>query len=131
MVVRGFCCLRPGVKGMSEHIQVYSTIGRFLEHSRVFYFRNAAIDPIDGEFYIGSADWMYRNMHARVECVVPVYDRAAKEKLWELVQLHLNDQRSTWEMNSEGNYTQRKGIETGIHQKLMDLAKHKALNEDS
>ncbi len=125
--VRGFCCLRPGVKGLSEKVRVYSTIGRFLEHSRLFYFRNAAINPIDGEFYIGSADWMYRNLHARVECVTPVYDRSLKEKLWELIQIHLNDQRQTWEMGANGNYVQRRGSEMGIHQQLMHLARQKSV----
>src|SRR5678816_709386 len=62
LVVRGFCTLKPGVPGLSENIRVISVIGRFLEHSRIFYFRNGAQDELDGEFYIGSADWMYRNL---------------------------------------------------------------------
>jgi polyphosphate kinase len=127
MIVRGFCCLRPGVKSMSERLRVISNIGRFLEHSRVFYFRNGAPDPVDGDFFIGSADWMYRNLHARVECVVPVLDRALKEKLWDVLQHHLKDQRQTWDMNSDGNYTQRKGNELGVQQFLMNQAKQKAL----
>jgi polyphosphate kinase len=126
MVVRGFCCLRPGVKGLSEKVRVYSAIGRFLEHSRLFYFRNGAVDPIDGEFYIGSADWMYRNLHARVECVTPIYDRNLRERLWELIQLHLKDHRQTWEMNSSGNYTQRTGTDTGLHQQLMGAARQRS-----
>lgn len=127
MIVRGFCCLRPGVKGMSEKVRVISTIGRFLEHSRVFYFRNGAADPVDGEFFIGSADWMYRNLHARVECVVPILDRALKEKIWEALQSYLKDQRQTWDMNSDGNYTQRKGQDIGTQQQLMNLAKQKSV----
>ncbi len=127
MIVRGFCCLRPGVKGMSEKLKVVSTIGRFLEHSRIFYFRNGAADPIDGEFFIGSADWMYRNLHARVECVVPVLDRALKEKIWEILQSYLKDQRQTWDMNSDGNYTQRKGSDVGVQQTLMNIAKQKSV----
>jgi len=127
MVVRGFCCVRPGVKGLSERLRVYSVIGRFLEHSRIFYFRNGAQDPIDGEFYIGSADWMYRNLHARVECIVPIFDRQLKEKIWELIFLHQKDQRQTWEMNSDGSYTQRKGSEIGIQQQLMNLAKQRSV----
>jgi polyphosphate kinase len=127
MVVRGFCCLRPGVKGLSERLRVLSCIGRFLEHSRMFYFRNGAADPLDGEFYIGSADWMYRNLHARVECIVPIFDRALREKLWDLIQLHENDQRQTWDMNSDGNYKQRSGSEVGVHQHLMSAAKLKSV----
>lgn len=126
MMVRGFCCLRPGVKGLSERIRVMSSIGRMLEHSRIFYFRNGAADPIDGEFYIGSADWMYRNLHARVECIVPILDRALREKLWEVLQAYLKDQRMTWDMNSDGNYTQRKGSDPGVQQILMNMAKQKS-----
>ncbi len=127
MIVRGFCCLRPGVKGMSDKVKVVSMIGRFLEHSRIFYFRNGAADPVDGEFFIGSADWMYRNLHARVECVVPILDRALRERLWEILQTYLKDQRQTWDMNSDGNYTQRKGSETGVQQTLMAAAKQKSV----
>lgn len=132
MIVRGFCCLRPGVKGLSEKVKVISIIGRFLEHSRIFYFRNGAIDPIDGDFFLGSADWMYRNLHARVECVVPILDRPLREKLWEILQMYLKDQRQTWEMNSDGNYQQRKGSDSGVQQQLMNNAKLKAaLSEEN
>ena len=130
MLVRGFCCLRPGVKGMSEKVRVISTIGRFLEHSRIFYFRNGAADPIDGEFFIGSADWMYRNLHARVECIVPILDRALREKIWEILQAHIKDQRQTWDMNSDGNYVQRKGQDVGVQQHLMVLAKQKSVTHE-
>jgi polyphosphate kinase len=126
LIVRGFCCIRPGVKGMSEKVKVVSTIGRFLEHSRIFYFRNGAADPIDGEFFIGSADWMYRNLHARVECVVPVLDRPLRERIWEILQSYLKDQRQTWDMNADGNYTQRKGSDLGVQQSLMTAAKQKS-----
>lgn len=128
LIVRGFCCLRPKVPGMSERLRVTSIIGRFLEHSRIFYFRNGAADPIDGEFYIGSADWMYRNLHARVEAVVPIIDRGAREKIWEILQLSLKDERQSWQMTSEGNYVQRKSNEPGVQQLLMQLAKQRAKN---
>lgn len=130
LIVRGFCCVRPGVKGLSEKVKVISTIGRFLEHSRIFYFRNAAVDPIDGDFFIGSADWMYRNLHARVECVVPILDRSLKEKIWEVFQALLKDQRQTWDMHPDGSYTQRKGSGVGVQQLLMSLAKQKAAIHD-
>jgi len=123
LIVRGFCCLRPGVPGVSERLRVISIIGRFLEHSRVFYFRNGAVDPLDGDFFIGSADWMYRNLQARVEAIVPILDRPLKEKCWEILQLSLKDQRQTWEMNSQGDFRQRKGSDPGLHQTLMNLSK--------
>ncbi|MBX3041416.1 MAG: polyphosphate kinase 1 [Bdellovibrionaceae bacterium] len=123
LIIRGFASLRPGVKGMSEKIRVISIIGRFLEHSRIFYFRNGAADPLDGEFYIGSADWMYRNLHARVEAVVPIWERPLKEKLWEILQLSLKDQRQTWDMKSDGSYSQRKSDEPGLHATLVQLTK--------
>lgn len=125
LIVRGFCCLKPEVPGLSEKIKVISIIGRFLEHSRVFYFRNGAVDPLDGDFFIGSADWMYRNLNTRVEAIVPIVDRASKEKLWEVLQLSINDQRQAWDMDSEGNYTQRKTGEMGIHSQLMNLTKQR------
>jgi polyphosphate kinase len=107
LIVRGFCTLKPGVPGLSENIRVVSVIGRFLEHSRVFYFRNGADDPVDGEFYIGSADWMYRNLLARVEAVVPIEGRALRERLWEVLQVMLNDPRQAWDMQPDGSYVQR------------------------
>lgn len=125
LLVRGFCCVRPQLKGMSENVRVFSTIGRFLEHSRLFYFRNAAENPIDGDFYIGSADWMYRNLHARVECIVPILDRQLKEKLWDVIQYHLKDHRQTWDMDSNGKYMQRKGQDPGVQTVLMNQAKIK------
>ena len=126
LLVRGFCCLRPGVVGLSEKLRVTSSIGRFLEHSRLFYFRNGAENPLDGEFYIGSADWMYRNLHARVECIVPIKEKSAREKLWELIQGHLKDQRQTWDMHSDASYTQRKGADPGIQSLLMQTTKTRA-----
>ncbi|MNK94377.1 Polyphosphate kinase [compost metagenome] len=132
MFVRGFCCLRPGVKGMSENLRVTSLIGRFLEHSRLFYFRNGAADPVDGEFFLGSADWMYRNLHARVEAIVPVLDRSLKEKCWEIIQLCMKEQRQAWHMASDGSYTRKASNDIGLHQILMQLAKTKAkLSEET
>lgn len=125
LIVRGFCCLRPGVPGLSERIRVISVIGRFLEHSRIFYFRNGMIDPIDGDFFIGSADWMYRNLHARVEAIVPVLDRHLKEKCWEILQLCLKDQRQVWQMQPDGSYIQRKSQDAGVHLKLMIMAQQR------
>jgi len=129
LIVRGFCCLRPRVAGMSERIRVISVIGRFLEHSRVFYFQNGAVNPLEGEFFIGSADWMYRNLHARIETVVPIEELSLKERLWEIFEIMLKDRRSAWEMNSDGTYTQLKpqtpDQEAGTHKTLMLLTKQR------
>jgi polyphosphate kinase len=127
LIVRGFCGLRPGVSGLSERIRVTSIIGRFLEHSRIFYFRNGAQDPVDGEFFIGSADWMYRNLHARVEAIVPILDRNLREKIWEILQLSLKDQRQAWDMASDGSYKQRTGADIGTHVQLMNITKARVL----
>ena len=129
LIVRGFCTLRPGVPGMSENIRVMSIIGRFLEHGRIFYFRNNNDDPRDGEYYIGSADWMYRNLHARVEAICPVEDRGLRARLWQILSICLNDQRQCWDMQSDGSYKLRQPVglpenapeAMGTHQALMNL----------
>ena len=102
LIVRGFCCLRPGIPGFSESIRVRSVIGRFLEHSRIFYFAAGSADPLDGEFFIGLADWMFRTLSHRVEVVTPVFARSAREKLWEILDVSLGDQRQAWVMASDG-----------------------------
>ncbi len=128
LLVRGFCTLRPETPGLSDRIHVMSVIGRFLEHSRIFYFRNGAADPVDGEFYIGSADWMYRNLQARVEAVVPIERRSARERLWFILQTMLNDGRQAWDMHADGSYVQRRiDGDIGTHQTLMNLARQEAV----
>lgn len=124
LIVRGFCCLRPGVSGQSENIRVISIIGRFLEHSRLFYFRNGNENPLDGDFFIGSADWMHRNLHGRVEAIVPIFDRQLKEKLWQTLELCLTDDRQSWLMQPDGRYKKRDSSESGVQHKLMQIAKH-------
>jgi polyphosphate kinase len=125
LIVRGFCVLRPGVPKMSENISVSSIIGRYLEHSRIFYFRNAAADEVDGEFFIGSADWMYRNLQARVEAAAPIEKRPLRLRLWEILQILLNDKRQAWDMHADGSYIQRipGPNDIGSQQMLMTLAK--------
>jgi polyphosphate kinase len=133
LVVRGFCCLRPGVPGRTEGIRVRSIIGRFLEHSRIFHFAAGQDDPLDGEFYIGSADWMYRNLSGRVEVVTPVIARPAKQKLWETLDVMLQDRRQAWVLNHDGVYTQlhpgaaaEESQTKGTHHVLMERARRAA-----
>lgn len=103
LIVRGICCLRPGVEGASENIRVISVIGRFLEHSRLFFFAN----DTEPEYYIGSADWMTRNFDRRVEAIVPVDDVLLHEKLHSLLVTSLEDNREAWDLAADGVYTQR------------------------
>jgi polyphosphate kinase len=104
LLVRGFCCLRPGIAGLTENVRVRSIIGRFLEHGRLFHFANGCEEPLDGEFLIGSADWMDRNLSRRVEAVAPVENRRLKERLWEVLQVQLADLRNAWLMLEDGSY---------------------------
>ena len=101
--IRGLCCLRAGVPGLSENIRVFSTLGRFLEHSRIYRFENGG----DPEFYIGSADWMQRNLDRRVETVVPVTDSTLKQELEQTLKIYDNDNCSTWDMEADGQYVKR------------------------
>ena len=105
LIVRGFCCLRPGVPGLSENIRVRSVIGRFLEHSRVFYFANGNENPAEGDFWFGSADWMHRNLNHRVEAATPVLDPSARERLWHVLDVLWRDRRNAWEIDSDGGHT--------------------------
>jgi polyphosphate kinase len=112
LVVRDICRLRPGIEGLSETVDVVSIVDRFLEHSRIFYFENGATsgatgDGRDPEYYVGSADWMTRNLDNRVEAVAPVTDRRLREQLRFVLDLCLQDNRSAWEMDSDGRYHQR------------------------
>ncbi len=107
LLVRGPCTLRAGVPGLSENIRVISVVGRLLEHSRMFYFRAGAESETDGEFLMGSADWMYRNLHARVEVVAPVKEVHQRKRCWEIFQTMLQDRRSAWDMLPDGTYRQR------------------------
>jgi polyphosphate kinase len=101
LIVRGACMLRPGVPGLSQTVHVRSIVGRFLEHSRIYYFRNGG----DDEVYIGSADWMARNFDRRVEVVTPVLDPQLKSYLKDTVlPAYLRDNVSARILTSEGSY---------------------------
>ena len=133
LIIRGFCCLRPGVPGHTENIRVRSIIGRFLEHSRILYFANGSQDPADGEYFIGSADWMFRNLSKRIEVVTPVFAPDPKQRLWEILDICLRDQRQAWVLGPDTKYVQLHPEEgasgpegVGTHQTLMDLALERA-----
>ncbi|NCF38321.1 MAG: polyphosphate kinase 1 [Gammaproteobacteria bacterium] len=105
LIVRDTCRLRPGIPGLSENIRVFSVVGRFLEHSRIYYFENAG----NPEYYIGSADAMMRNLEHRVEVVAPVEDPELQARLRHLIDTQLSDEFSIWQMHSDGSYVQLKG----------------------
>jgi polyphosphate kinase len=105
LIIRGMCCLRPGLSGHSESISVVSILGRFLEHSRVFWFANGD----DPEIFIGSADWMPRNLDRRVEAVVPVDEPRLRQQLERLLELYLADRGGSWDMASDGTFQRREG----------------------
>jgi polyphosphate kinase len=132
LIVRGFSVLAAGVPGATDNVRIISVIGRFLEHSRIFFFQNGSADPLGGEFYIGSADWMRRNLSERVEAVAPVEAAPLRARLWEILDVMLRDHRQAWDMQPDGSYVQRKPVEgatgpeaVGTHQSLMDLTRRR------
>ena len=104
LIVRGFCCLRPGVPGLSENIRVMSIVHRFLEHSRLYYFAN------DGapQYYIGSADWMSRNLSDRVEAITPIESPLLQKELDYILKAVLADRAQAWDLQSDGTYVRRR-----------------------
>ncbi|WP_338038651.1 polyphosphate kinase 1 [Neosynechococcus sphagnicola] len=131
LVIRGMCCLRPGIPNVSENIRVISIIGRFLEHARIFYFQNQGQE----EVFIGSADWMSRNLNRRVEAVVPVEDAEIAKDLQEILGVMLADNRQAWDMQSDGHYIQRQPSpntpEQSSQRLLMDMASQEAAGKRS
>jgi polyphosphate kinase len=122
LLIRDTCRLRPAIPGLSENTRVVSVVGRFLEHSRIYYFRNGGKE----QYLIGSADAMKRNLEARVEVVVPVEDRKLRRELRTILDTQLNDMRSAWDMQADGSYIQRRpagGTEQrGSQEILIELA---------
>ena len=122
LIVRDTCRLRPGIPGLSDNVRVISIVGRFLEHSRIYYFQNGG----EEEYYIGSADSMMRNLEHRVEIIVPVEDAPLCADLRQIFELHLNDQRSAWDMQSDGTYVQRQPVGeedmAGVQERLIAAA---------
>ena len=101
LLVRGICCLRPGVPGLSDTIRVRSLVGRFLEHSRAFRF---GADPETAEYVVGSADIMPRNLDRRVEALVPVRAPALRRRLSEVLDVELSDDTQVWELDGRGDW---------------------------
>ena len=117
LIVRGICCLRPGIPDVSDRIRVVSIVGRFLEHSRVWHFANGG----DEEFYVGSADWMPRNFDRRVEAVAPVENPALHERIRSLLATYLEDNRQAWDLDADGRWHQREpdGVVRASHERLV------------
>ncbi|MFB6310066.1 MAG: polyphosphate kinase 1 [Salinirussus sp.] len=103
LIVRDICRLRPGIEGISDTVDVISIVGRFLEHSRIFRFQNAG----EPEYFIGSADWMERNLNNRVEAVTPILEKRLQNRLDQILETCLADNRNAWELQSDGEYVQR------------------------
>jgi len=103
LIIRDSCLLRPGIPGLSENIRVVSLVGRFLEHARIYYFRNNGQE----QYFIGSADLMKRNLERRVEVIAPVESPVLQAQLREILNLQLTDRRGVWDMQPDGSYTRR------------------------
>jgi polyphosphate kinase len=121
LFVRGICCLRPGIPGESERIRIVSVIGRFLEHSRLWKFENGGAP----EYWLGSADWMPRNLDRRVEAMVPIFDKALHPRLDAVLNVFLTDNRQAWDLQPDGIWVQRHAGDEG------ERASHRRLLRDS
>lgn len=128
LIIRDTCRLRPGIPGLSETVSIISVVGRFLEHSRIFYFQNAG----EEEYFIGSADCMTRNLESRVEVVTPIENPEARTILRQIINTQLQNQRSVWEMQADGQYIQRRPVDDqavlGAQEQLIQLT-HKRFKE--
>ena len=103
LIVRGICCLRPGVPGLSENIRVRSVVGRFLEHSRIWEFAHGGVDG-GPAWYIGSADMMPRNLDRRVEAIVPILDASLQQRVVGILDLLLEDNQLAWTLAHDGGW---------------------------
>ena len=127
MVIRGICCLKPGIDGLSENITVRSIVGRFLEHSRIVCFANGKELPSkDAKVYISSADWMPRSFHRRVEAMLLVDDAETRRRiLEEIMHFNLNDTEQSWILDSDAKYTRMNDSKNkfNIHKEFLKIAK--------
>ena len=133
LIIRGICCLRTGIPGISENITVHSIVGNFLEHSRIFYFRNDGFE----EYYMGSADWMPRNLDRRVEITFPVEDEALQKKVRHILDVQLADNIKAHIMQPDGNYEKIDkrgkvlvGSQAQFCEEAIELAKQEAEDVD-
>ncbi len=130
LIVRGHTRMRPGLPGISENVRIVSIIGRFLEHSRIYYFHNGG----EGDVYIGSADWMRRNLDDRVEVVLPVEDETARQRLLRTLKFALEDNRQAWDLDASGRYTLRwpdTNPVRAFHDTLMSRARRRTQEDDA
>ena len=123
LIIRDTCRLRPGIAGLSDNVRVISIVGRFLEHSRIFYFQNGG----EEEYFIGSADCMKRNLESRVEVVTPVQKLELQAALRQILNVQLTNQRSVWEMQADGQYIQLqpKDKQLGAQETLIKFANNR------
>ena len=131
LIIRGHTRMRPGVPGVSENVRIVSIVGRFLEHSRIYYFHNGG----DPDILIGSADWMRRNLDDRVEVVLPVEDETARARLKRTLKFCLDDNRQAWDLGPDGRYSLRWPAEDepvrAFHDTLMHRAKRRTEEDDA
>jgi len=129
LIVRDTCRFRPGIPGLSESARVISIVGRFLEHTRIYFFQNAG----EEEYFIGSADCMKRNLESRVEVVTPVEAESLRVELREMLDSQLGDYRNGWEMLSDGGYLKRtprnEAEQTGSQQRMIDRVNQRVLEK--
>jgi polyphosphate kinase len=111
LIVRGICALRPGIRGISENIRVRSIIGRFLEHSRVYYFHNGG----DPELFCGSADWMERNFFRRIEVCFPILRKPYRDQIIQDLETYMTDNVLAWELRSDGTYERLACIDSSVN----------------
>jgi polyphosphate kinase len=131
LLIRGICCLLPGVSGVSDNIRVRSILGRYLEHSRVYYFANGE-RPGRPLYYIGSADLMPRNLDGRVEVLVPVYRDEHQRRLRQLFDVSFADDVRAWELGTDARW-RRVGGDPGVDSQaqLYELARQRSRREPS
>jgi polyphosphate kinase len=127
LLVRGLCCLRPGVPGLSDQIRVTSIVGRFLEHSRIYYFQNA---PAEARIYLGSADCMRRNLYNRVEVLFPVLEERLRKRILRVLATSLVDNQGTWELHADRQYHKVAPADQSVIVSSQEIFMHRSFGLD-